>query len=208
MSDDLKVHTLTDFNLREDGTQLVPNEGACDLRGCSEGVRREVEKLVSEALPTKELSDQQRAANAGFYVWNPKYMFVETEGWDGEDDLLTPSDLGIHEPDQSEASGKTSAIKVGARALDSKNRTCTILAIAQGYALCRYANTPEQKHPVRAVELRKLRPASYTVDLSESLMAIVEPKGVTIEGITFSLDALNKLVDAADDLIDLKTAKS
>lgn len=94
-------HTLRDFNLREDGTQLVPNEGACDLRGCSEGVRREVQKLVSEALPTKELSDQQRAANADFYVWNPKYMFVETEGWDGEDDLMTPADLGIYEPGQS-----------------------------------------------------------------------------------------------------------
>lgn len=92
------------------------------------------------------------------------------------------------EPAQAYEDGN---LKEGSPVLDNKDRPCTILAIREGYAMCRFAEGPSQNHPVRTVELRKLRPAETTFTLANR-SAIADKRGVTIEGITMSIAELEK----------------
>lgn len=111
-------------------------------------------------------------------------------------------DINTIFPVEAASQPKKLRFKLDDPAIDTKGRKCTIMAIAGGYALCDYGARPGQKHPVRAVELRKLRPRSAPIQfpLNDRTTIQVDENGVSFineDGIQSGpLSIIDELVEA------------
>lgn len=198
--DRVPVHTLSDFNLDEDGNELpllkvgqkvtVSKELLADV--CMRDTATIDSVFTIFALGSE--NDRPFGGSAKFF-----YLFPNGRAYHGQNGQKESGMrfIGTVIPVATEQPAPK-PLTPGSQAIDTKNRTCQILAIAEGFALCKYKEEPTQKHPVRAVELGKLRtkPEPVTVSLNCEYTATLDTDGATVGCQHISPEAMDEVVAA------------